>query len=406
MAEINAAIPMSFQYGPTVGEHFQNAVKLADMMDQRKQRALEAEQTRQSIAQQAAINPLQIQAAQQNLVNQQQQYQQNQQKFPVEMDQAKITYEKMLLENKNIIEKRKKENLEIMAKAADNIIDEPTYQAWRKFAQDHIGGDTSDMPDTYGPDAQMLIKNIKSGYEGNKVDQFGKTPTGLDLKYATDPEYVKSQEEILKSYLDNGKISQESYNALSGVVKTRPVSWQSQLPMFLSLKETSQKLDIAKTGTEIEKLNLEKEKVAREEAQNAAKAKEAESNAEQYAQNTLSKIDNLINDITSGKTRTGMTADAWARYITSSDAATQKAYFDQIKNTLTVQKLLDIKAQGGTFGALSEKELELLTKSASNLDFAGSKERNIAALKEIKSTILAAKKRKIVTSKKDPLGIR
>jgi len=44
------------------------------------------------------------------------------------------------------------------------------------------------------------------------------------------------------------------------------------------------------------------------------------------------------------------------------------ATVDQITKNMTLQKLLDVKAQGGTFGALSEKELELLADSATKIN--------------------------------------
>lgn len=402
MAEINAAIPMSYQYGPTIGEHFKSAMTLADMMDQRKQRALEMQATQQTMAQNQQLYPLQVQAAQQglatgaqNLATAQQTYQQNERTNP-------LTYEKMQEEHKDLLQKRRNENLEIMAHAAETVIDESSYQAWKRFADTEVGGDTTDLPATYDDNAKLHVDNVIKGYSAKKQQESDfLTKYGMLNSIAAMPDGPEKMQKFSQFMLSTAPAAYyptSSTGIESAVNKIKATA----TPTAQAVGQATYAKTVAEEATSGGQLDIEKERVAaekakREEAAAAAKTKEGESNAEQYTANTLSKIENLISDIESGKTRTGMTADAWAKYITSSNAATQKAYFDQIKNSLTVQKLLDIKAQGGTFGALSEKELELLTKSASNLDFAGSKERNLAALKEIKNTIEAAKVRKFGT---------
>jgi hypothetical protein len=238
-------------------------------------------------------------------------------------------------------------------------------------------------------------KNILSynNKQSAATDAFGRTPTGLDLKYATDPEYVKAQEEILGGYLENGKISQGTYNALLGVVKTRPVSWQSQLPMFLSSKETGEQLGIAKTKEEIEKLRIEKGKAAREEGEAGKKSAATAATAQTIEELTNRNIDNLIGDFETGKGATGLVANTWADLYAPSEAGTRKAYFQQIKSGLTLKKLTDLKAAGGTLGALSDQERVMLDNAASVLDFKGSTVRNVAALRDIKKTLNAAKVR-------------
>lgn len=171
MAQIDSSIPMSYQFGPTIGDHFKQAVSIADMMDQRKARDLERQAKQQDMdlnKEQAQrdrqLFPLQMQQGQQQLKTAHQTYTQNEQVNP-------LTYEKMQEENRGVLIKRRNENLEIMAKAAPNVVDEPSYKAWKRFADLEVGGDTTDLPETYNDDAKAYVKNIIDGYSGKKQQE-------------------------------------------------------------------------------------------------------------------------------------------------------------------------------------------------------------------------------------------
>jgi hypothetical protein len=161
--------------------------------------------------------------------------------------------------------------------------------------------------------------------------------------------------------------------------------------MFLGSKETSEKLGITKTQEEIEKLRIEKEKAAREEKEATGKQTATAATATAIEEQTNRNIDNLINDFETGKGSTGIVANVWADLYKPSESGTRKAYFQQIKSGLTLKKLTDLKAAGGTLGALSDQERVMLDNSASVLDYQGSTERNIQALRDIKNVLNAAK---------------
>lgn len=506
MAEINAQIPLSYVYGPTIGDHLKSAMSLADARDMMRTRRVQTANLQQEMAQASLMNPLKIQEARQVLSKNAQTYQAEQDKLareeklrrtygseyaaikdreaaepmptepapipepepiqPRGVETAKSVYDAIQAQGevdpstyKSMSESYKAKGLTIPAEIISDIAnktmtyeqflaDEKTpgltkwnkasiidQEAAKKEAEAKYASKLQEYPEQierqkqqYTAQLEEYNKDIPAEFKwmdretykryldraalspefGEKYlndlvdkrskmakdsDFLGKTPTGIDLRLAKDKDYVDAQLEILKGYLDNGKINQESYNALYGVVKTRPVSWQSQLPIFLGAKETGQALGNVKTAEEIEKLRKEKEKLTREEKEAATKASDLVATSTEVARQTNENIDRLINDFETKKGKTGVLPSLWADIYPPSEAGTRKAYFQQIKESLTLKKLTDLKAAGGTLGALSDRERTMLENAASILDFRGSPQRNIEALRNIKKTLNSARER-------------
>lgn len=64
-----------------------------------------------------------------------------------------------------------------------------------------------------------------------------------------------------------------------------------------------------------------------------------------------------------------------------------RGYYDRILNSQALKYLVDIKAQGATFGALSDRELNTITSASTNLRLRGSKERFDEILNEMAASL-------------------
>jgi hypothetical protein len=49
MSELNAQIPLSYVYGPTIGDNFKQAVSIADAMDTMRSRGVQRQQVQQEM---------------------------------------------------------------------------------------------------------------------------------------------------------------------------------------------------------------------------------------------------------------------------------------------------------------------------------------------------------------------
>jgi hypothetical protein len=163
MAQIDSSIPMSYQFGPSIGEHFKQAVSIADMMDQRKSRELERKAKIQDMEQGAELYPLQLQQAQQGLKNAQQTYNQNEQTNPLEVQQKRNALTQWATQYQQDIEEydRKKDEIDetLMAKMAKIVNDQATFDHFN-YALQKMGREPFEYGQVYDENAKMNLNSL------------------------------------------------------------------------------------------------------------------------------------------------------------------------------------------------------------------------------------------------------
>lgn len=250
----------------------------------------------------------------------------------------------------------------------------------------------------------MILEGEKLRAEAFKLrnvsDMFGKTPTGLDMMKAQDPTYIAGVLADIKNRYDSGLLDEASYKALSYTANMRPVSVYDELKTAMAehakkptveAELTNKQKEAALKTQELELKKKELESKTREEAKKAEAETEAIQVGKAQVEDSISQINRLIDDFSSGKVSTGMLSNWWASTYTSGNTAAAKAMFDNIKANLTLKRLTDLKAAGGTLGALSEGERIALEKAASLLRFEGDVQSNIVELQRIAKIFKAAR---------------
>lgn len=488
MLQPNAQIPLSYAYGPTVGEHFQKAMSIADAMDQMRSRRVRDAQVQQEMqkteyalqlerekqAREASIRgkyakqlegvesfeaetpapaepgplppPVSVQprgvetarSIYDQIASQGQAdpatystmsraYTDKGLTIPPEVidkiASGAMTYEQFLADDKtpgltawDKASVKEQEAAQLAADAENQRraaeVSAQTAAQQAAYVQEAGAYDKKGIPEAYQwmgregyktylglakDDPEFAEKYVdrlleRVGKMKKEESDYGKTPTGLDLKFAGNKEYVAEQMAVLDKYYENGLITKEGYEALKSAVPTRPVSWLSDIDFYSTSKRKKEAAEQAQKYTDVKAKEGAIKTAERKEAKEIVKEEEAKINAEMLLNNTNKNIDYLTKQIDTKFAATGVVSNLAAKW-TSSEAATRKSYFEQLKSNLTVKRLTDLKAAGGTLGALSDKERVLLETAASRLDFGGSEKRNRDALLEIKGILNAARDR-------------
>ena len=355
MDQINATIPMSYNFGPTVGEHFQNAVKLADMMDKRKELVQNMDIKREQQQQDRQLFPLQMQQGQQTLKTAQQTYNQNELTNP-------LTYEKMQEENRDILINRKNENLEIMAKSAPNVVDEPSYKAWKKFADLEVGGDTSDLPATYNDEAKLYVKNIIDGYSSKKNQEKDFQIKMQSLKeIAALPEGPEKEQAFAQFMLSSAPAAfyPTSTEGIGAAVKKIQAT---ATPSAQAAGKEAYAKEVAKEATPGGKLDLATKiaNVKKREAEATALAASYEN-----ARKERTGIKNIIGEITNDPAfATGLNP---RRLLSVTPGMKEYAWVEKIKMLKNKLKLNERQKLKGS-GQISDAEQKMLENAVSMLN--------------------------------------
>lgn len=200
---------------------------------------------------------------------------------------------------------------------------------------------------------------IKAATLQLKFDPFGKTPTGLDLKYANDPEYVQAAAADVQSYYDNGLIDKDAFAALSGTVKLRPISYKNELMAFIKQKtdKPGKKLENIKTGEEIEKIRLEREA---KEKENSDKTM-ALAGAQNERNTIISAIDDIYN---SPSFATGLNPKRLIQSVPGTPDYDWTQKILNLKSKLALSERSKLKGQG----QISDFEGKMLDRAVSMLN--------------------------------------
>ena len=305
--ELNSAIPMSYNYGPSVLEQAQSIMTLADMMDKRKKsKKLEAANE--------ALGPLMS-----NLFPQEEEAQaasvpvsaqERMNETPIGMALAGTDWGKAAIKPKSYVapasvipeapvpqvqtpygQTNPDTAAALMGKPVtpqvfgenglpvpEPVLATPPVQAPvqpvsepAKQAPDFINFTPEEhkmlkQAFDYGYDVgqpiyEKMLANKKIQAETYKMQQgqgYGNTELGLNLKYAQDPEYVANVQENIQKLIDSGKIPSEIGTQLKLMATTKPITARQQAYEYTSKiagaiqQETETRPGKAQTAKDIE----------------------------------------------------------------------------------------------------------------------------------------------------------
>lgn len=179
--------------------------------------------------------------------------------------------------------------------------------------------------------------------------------------------------DLLKEFATSGKFSGMQLNDMLDmpIDQLLTMSYDEKTPTNwanLSYEEAATTLD--KESFDRYQKYIEWKKTATEEEDTAVTQKLA---IQQTAENTIGLIESLLNDKSGLETSVGTSwagrSDFREGLVTGfgSESKTFRANAKKLLSQATLDKLLELKAAGGTLGAISEKELDILANAATAL---------------------------------------
>lgn len=216
-------------------------------------------------------------------------------------------------------------------------------------------------------DQDVGFANILRGAERINQGFTGVAPDDVSyqsrLKRAADSDAARKQ--MIKDYMAQKLAAQKA--AEDRKFKT---SERKDTEAFQSGEnEKRNAIALAKNKIDQERIDLLKGKEAAKASEKAKIKSSALYNVESQLTSIQDEVAKAEKILDSGSAlTTGIVGKTVGFLNPESDAAALKSHVDSIVSKIGLDKLLELKKQGGTLGALSEKELTALQQSVSNLN--------------------------------------